>query len=53
MAHKLRMTDMESKTQEQVLVTQGQSYLFEAIFIDVDFACAVINASPVVFGGTE
>ncbi len=44
-AHTLRMTDMESKAQEQVLGTPDHSYWFQVIYEDVNFAYGVINAS--------
>jgi hypothetical protein len=51
-AHTLRMTDMESKTQEQVRGTPDQSHWFQVTFEDVNFACDVINVSLVAPGGT-
>lgn len=48
----LRMTDLESKTQEQVLGTPDQSYWFQVFFEDVNFACGVSNASLVAPSGT-
>jgi hypothetical protein len=51
-AHTLRMTNMESKTQEQVLGTPDQSNWFQVIFEDVNFACGGTNALLVASGGT-
>lgn len=48
----LRMTDMESIAQEQVLGTPGQSLDLQIIFKDVNFEWGVINASLVAFGST-
>lgn len=52
MARTLRKSDMDSKTQKQVLGTLDQSYWFQVIFEDVNFACSVINVSQAVHNGT-
>lgn len=51
-AYTLRMTDMKSQTQEQVLGTVDQSYWFQVNFEDINFGCGVISVSQVPSDGT-
>lgn len=51
-AHTLRMTDMESIAQEQVLGTPDQSLNLRIIFAHVNSEWGVINASPVAASNT-
>jgi hypothetical protein len=50
-ARTLRMTDMKSQTQEQVLGAPDQSYWFQVNFEDINAGCDVINASQVPSDG--
>lgn len=51
-AHTLRMTEMESIAQEQVLGTRDQSLDLQIIFAHVNSEWGVINASPVASSNT-